>query len=479
MGLLQKFWHWLTTSSPRSPAKGHPDLYPIDVEKITKDLKLLEDAKRFGEAGLPAHDAVALSGPEALVVQKIEKARQDYIDWAVFRLNVLSQNLGRRNVTQDVNRASQADKEFGRKASALLTENESVLSALGKTARMRTAELDEFKKKNNLIREANYPTASGFYLRCGLVLFLIVLEGAFNAGFFSQGMDSGLIGGFGMAALLAAMNVVVSFFVGKFLIRLVNHVNVIRKAFGFSFVLASFVYTMFVGLGISHYRDALMGGAQEPHKAALDVLLQNPFHLQDIFSWVLFGISLFFGVIAIFDGLYSDDIYPGYGSVSRRTQLAIDDYEDELIELRGDLERVKNEELLALDKVVQESQSSMAIFESLVDDKRLAGARLVTALRDADNSLEALLRRFRIENELYRKGVRRPDYFDQPVDMRAISMPDFSTDADEAALDEQRTLVKDLLSDVEGIRARIQAAFNQQFDRLKPLGDNFFNEVHK
>jgi len=188
--LSKQCWNWLTTST-RPPKKGHPDLYPLDVANLTKELRLLEEGKRLGNAGLPSHDATALSGPEAGIIQRVEKARQDYVDWAVLRLNVLSQDLGRRNVTQFVNRAREADKEFERKASGLLSEQEGLLRSLGEKVRRRKAELESFQTKHGLAREANYPSSAGLYLRYAILLLLIVVEGIFNAGFFAQGLSTG------------------------------------------------------------------------------------------------------------------------------------------------------------------------------------------------------------------------------------------------------------------------------------------------
>ena len=473
MGLLAKFWNWLTTAAKGRPRKGHPDLYPIDVDKLADELNLREEAKRLGGVGLPPIDAVALSGPEAGIVQRVEKARQDYVDWAVLRLNVLSQELGRRNVTQDINRASQADKEFERKASALLTEQDGLLRGLGDVAIKRQAELDDFKIKNRLAREAHYPTGTGSFLRYMLLLLLVVVEGVLNAGFFSQGLNSGLVGGFAYAGILAMANVLFAFGFGKYLVRYVNHSSIALKAVGCLFLAISLTVMFTMGLGIAHFRDSLTVEAADPALAALQAILVTPLHLRDIFSWALFAISIGFGLVSLLDGLSSDDSYPRYGSISRRTQQAIDDYEDELNTLRSNLEELKNEELQSLDAVVQQSQASVAVFDSLIDDKKMAGARLSTALRDADHSLDALLSLFRTENQVHRNGVQRPTYFDRPIELRPLRIPDFGIAMDKVVADEQRALVNTLLADLQGIRARIQAAFNQQFDRLKPLGNHF------
>jgi hypothetical protein len=472
MGVLAKFWSWLTTSRMRKPGKGHPDLYPIDVDSLAKELNLTVEAKRLGEAGLPAKDSKMLSGPEAAVVQRVEKARQDYVDWAVLRQNVLNQDLARRNITQEVNRAGQADKEFERKASALLAEQDSLLHALGETAKKGKEELEEFRKRNGLTREAHYPTATGTYLRYGFLLVLICFEGVVNAQFFAQGLDTGLIGGFMQAAFLAAANVLIAFFIGKYAVRYINHCSIELKLLGFAASITALTIMAAMGLGISHYRDSLTAEAVDPARAALQGILANPLELKDFFSWTLFAITSAFGIASLFDGLFSDDLYPRYGSISRRTYEVIEDYEEELNVLRSDLEEIKDEVLTSVDKTLQQSQASVAAFESLINDKRTAGSRLSTALRDADHSLEALLQKFRTENQIYRNG-QRPDYFDHLPELRPIQTPGFDTSADESSLAEQRALVDNLLAYVEEIRARVQAAFNQQFDRLMPLDSHF------
>ena len=473
MGFLTGLWDWLTTSARGRPEKGHPDLYPLDVDKLAKELRLEAEAKRLGEASLPAPEAHGISGPEAAIVQRVEKARQDYVDWANRRLNVISQDLGKRDVTQEVNRASQADDEFERKASALITEEDSVLRTAASAARSRKQELDRFRAEHGLTREARCPTGTGSFVRYAVLVFLVLIEGFANAGFFAQGLDTGLLGGFVQAGGLAAINVLIAFVLGKFAVPYVNHSNVLLKGAGLLALAASFLIMASIGLGIAHYRDALTLDAANPAQAALTTFLTNPVQLRDIFSWLLFVVSVTFALAAMFDGVSSDDPYPRYGKLSRYAQQAVDDHEDELNALRATLEELKNEELRVLDEATLRSQASVAVFESLINDKRMAGQRLMTAIGDADNSLDALLGKFRTENEIHRKGVPRPSYFDIRPELRPIQLPSFDVTADEASLRAQREQVKQLLAAVQEIRARIQAGFNQHFDQLKPLDIHF------
>jgi hypothetical protein len=474
MKFFRRFWRWLISSTrAKRSGKAHPDLYPLDVELLSHELRLLEQAERLGKARVPAPDAKSLSGPEAAIVQRVEKARQDYIDWAVMRLNTLSENIARRTAIRELNRARHADREFDRTASGLIAEHESLLRILAETARNREAELGSFRTRNQLSHEADYPTASGSFLRVGILFVLIVVEGLVNARFFAEGLNEGLLGGFAQAGMLAAMNVIIAFMLGKYFVPYLWHLQLVKKIYGMISLAFAIAVMCAIGMGIAHYRDSLVAGVTDPGQEVLRILRENPLSLRDVFSWMLFGVSMSFAVGSLADGLYSDDLYPGYGKLSRRARVATEDYEDELQELRNKLEVHKEDELNALESTLRDAQSSTAAIECCIADKKAAKNRLATALRDADNSLDALLHIFRTENEVHRGEVPRPPYFDAHPDLRPIQQPEFDTSRDEAALLEQRVLVATLIDEVQDIRGRIQAAFTRQFDRLNPLDMQF------
>lgn len=472
MWLLKLIKSWATSSNRTTLAPRHPDLHRIDVKKISEELKLKEQALRLGEAGVPAADAKGLSGPEAKVVQKVETFRQGYFDWAIARLNILSQDLGKLRITSDVNRALKADQEFRRIAEKTLSERDDVLRTLASSAQNAQAELDRFRKKHRLDREARWPEGAKRFMLYSAVLLFIVIEGFLNAGFFSHGISSGLIGGFLIAMASASVNVLIAFFMGKVFIRYVNHRRLGIKILGIGAIVIALAVIAIVGFGIAHFRDALMAEAAEPAKTAYEALRSGSFPV-DIISWGLFALSCFFGVVALFDGYALDDPYPGFGKISRRTQQVVEDYNAELEELRAELEAIKEEELAGLEKTVKNSQATIAVYESRIEDKEAASLRLQTALQDAENSMAALLSEFRTENEIHRNGLARPHYFDQKPPLRELPFPDFSTVDDREVLSQHKAQVQQLLDELQDIRARIQEAFNRQYDLLKPLGAHY------
>lgn len=451
----------------------HPDLHPIEVAKLAQELLLKEEARRLGAGGIPAADAVALSGPEFAALQKIETYRQGYLDWAVARTNLLSMDLGKLNITAAVNRALNASEDFERKAASLLTEKDAELQALSSSAQNAQAELEQFRLKHGLLREARWPEGATAFMLLATVVLMVLVEGALNAQFFAQGLDSGWLGGLTYAVGLAVLNVGFAYALGRWGVRYVNHARPLPKAGGVLAILGAIALIVLIGLSTGHFRDAMTAEAADPAKVAFETLKQQPFELRDLLSWALFGLSVGFGVGALFDGYKADDPYPDYGKMSRLAQQVVGDYEAELEDLRAQLEELKESELTALKNAVDESQAGLAVYRARIDEKDAAAIRLKAALQNAESAIAALLAEFRNENELHRNGLQRPKYFDQQPELKQLPFPDFSTEADRQALGAQEVLVQRLLGEAEAIRARIQEAFNNQYDRLKPLGSQY------
>jgi hypothetical protein len=476
VGILRRFSTWLSTTSDGAPKQGNPDLVRLDVAKLEKELNIAAEAKRLGEAGVPASDATSLCGREAQIVQRVERVRQDYVDWAVRRLNMLGRDLTRFNITADINRAREADQEFEREASRVLGEEERELRLVAQTAAARAAELETFKAEHRLVRQANYPDTGGRVWRAGVLLALILVEAAFNASFFAVSSDDGLLGGFFAAVLAATGNVGFAFVMGMYVVPYVIHSKPLKKSLGIVGTGCVVAVIVVIGLGISHYREALVAEAESAVSAAHQAILAAPLGLAPGSSWVLLGISIFFACLALFDGWSFDDRYPGYGAVTRRSEEAAAHYERLLTDIREHLEELKTTCLTELDKVVQRSQAALAGFEGTIRDKRSAAHKLEGALADADNTLHALLKLFRMENQVHRKGLAPPAYFQTRPELEPLTLPSFDTSADEAALDEQRHLAAALLGEAQAIRGRIQTAFNKQFNRLNPLDVHFSAE---
>lgn len=473
MRLLSKLWEWIRSRPNRSSRKWHPDLNPIDIQKISSELNLKDEAKRLGAAGVPRETDQKLAAPEASVVFKVEEARQNYMNWGELRLASLNQELSRKDITQQINQARRADEEFEGMAGAKLTAESSTLRDLGDVARARKEELDRFKHKNGLNRLPLVPQGNEKLVIVVIAFALVGAEAFLNMSFFAKGLSTGLLGGFVEAGIAATVNVAISFIFGVYFVRCIHHIKLLPKLFGYltGAVIGCFILTM--AFGIAHYRDALVMGADNAMSLGLQTLLASPTGLKENSSWLLFLVSVVFGVIAVYDGYKIDDPYPSYGNAFRLADEAIKDYNAEVDELHDYLEEIKTEMLAKLERTASHSEASVSICQNLIGDKQRSGNDLTNAVAGAANALHALLQEFRNENSISRGDKPPPSYFDVWPKLRELKIPDFSTTADEMNLAVQRQLLDSFLSEFQDIRARIQTAFNTRFNALQTLDAHF------
>ena len=53
-------------------------------------------------------------------------------------------------------------------------------------------------------------------------------------------------------------------------------------------------------------------------------IISNPLGIEDIKSWLLFGLGLCFSGLVMADFLYFNDVYPGYATVQRKLDYELE-----------------------------------------------------------------------------------------------------------------------------------------------------------
>ncbi len=474
MEWVKKIFSWLTTPPRKGQKRGHPDFNPINLERIKKDLRLQEGAKRLGEANLPGSEEKRLTGLESNIVRVVEKARSDYLSWGNERLAFLNKRIQSYDVKGLIHRNQDADQQFERQANGTITPRFRELQRLSVSCLSLNAELENFRQKNNLDREAHYPEATMAFLYWAFLLLMIVAEGVVNASFFSKGIDTGLIGGFFYAAAFSFGNIASGYLWGRYAIPYANHASPAKRNLGRAAILGAIVTAVAIALLISHFRDALSHDAANAAMLALQNLKSNPLGLSEVQSWLLFGLSLLFAFLAVGDGYKMDDPCPGYGKLTRRLEVAQRNYDIEEEDVEKELKSLKEE---ALDEAQSALENARVILDKLhgaIEDKTLAGGKMHTAFADAENCLDALLKEFRDTNMFYRSNPETvPNYFSDSPRLRRLPLPSFEVEADRDKYAMQKQMVDDFEGRLPDIRANIEASFNREFDSLQTLEDNF------
>ncbi len=171
-----------------------------------------------------------------------------------------------------------------------------------------------------------------------ILIFVMIVEGCFNALLFKDAQSSGLLGGMMIAFGVSAVNVLFGV-VGGFLgLRYLNHPKMPMKVMG------GIVAGIFVTLGIAlnlfvaHFRDAVEHGLLAAKEAGsltgfsmFDIapsaviadMFPNIFGLDSLVAIGLLLIGLTIFAIALYEGYDRiSDRYPGYGRVWRKERLA-------------------------------------------------------------------------------------------------------------------------------------------------------------
>ncbi len=452
-----------------SGSAGQTENLSIEIDSIVEKFQLVKEAKRLAKMGLPAFHEKKPTSLELSVVEHVnqlrEEAQRDFLRRQEdINSRVLSFEIKHQSMQSDVLNA-----EFERQARKIMDEQGAWLKKLAYSAMTRFKELEAFKKTNGLEREANYPSTSGLVLRYSMLVFLVVVEGILNANFFAEGLSSGLIGGFVYAALLAAINVVGCFFLGKYALPWLVSKPVAGKAFGIFSLLFTACFMLLVAMSIGHIREQLMAASASPTRDAWELMQNHFWGLSDLVSWFLVAMSMGFGIASVFDGLTIDDMYPGYGAVVRRCNTTRDEFEAEFEEIREELEDLKQEKLDLINQGFKTLHELIASLRKLVLEKEALQREFADKLTQSEVVVYAVLRKFRMENEIARDDGLRPGYFDHLPALDPVNVPRVSNDSEQALITKLEQDIRVYENTVNEQREKVYNLYEQCISRLNHL----------
>ena len=476
MRFLKKVLAAIVAFFSRQETEASEPLIPkIDPEKLKKKLDLQRIAKENGAKGIPAHSATQLTHAEHAVRGELGRMREQTVKYGEQRIKQIQNRLDSIDITVNMNRAIELGNEFVRSSDHHLTREEGRMTSFATDVKTKFQILTAFRKEHRLLDiSAKNPSGAYIFLQVLIVIACCVAEGALNATFFGSGLEGGLLSGFSMAFALSFFNVLICFLCG-FVFRYKNHVKATFRFWGWvSFSFAATV-TLALAILISAVRHVLSvseDGSQNPLPLAVQNVLSGTFPIQDLESLVLFFGTLLFGVVGLWKGYRLLDSYPGYAPVWKQYSEAHHVYIELVDELRSRLEVEKTDVLQKIDNAVQGAEKEINAFRYNMSQKAIVKKQVAETLVMADETLQSLTRFYQNENMMARpSGSPAPEYFDQPVVFGELEMPDFDVSRDEIKLEEQESLLGRMVAQVEPMRGKIQASFNQQNIQLQPLQD--------
>ena len=445
------------------------DMTGLGVNAIVKQFKLLEEGKKLGLLGLPPFHSKELSSIELEVLRYIEHEREKIKQNYLSDIEKIDACIAETQTHQYDLKTGLITADYERKALVIFNQQQAWLDKLASSAKRRMQELEAFQTTHQLARDASYPDGSAVFFRYALLILLVAFEGVFNAGFFAEGLSTGLLGGFFYAVTLAGINVVTAFILGKTAVRWVFHIKAVPKTLGMLALMTTLGIIATNAFAIGHLRSAILMESSTPTQDAFYTLLANPMGFNDLMAWVLFLVTIGFGLAAMLDGLFLDDLYPGYGHVFRRAKLAMDEFEEEFEDVRAEFEEVKEESLAAIDSEILKANELLVRFSQQLDDKKLIYKSWAQKLNDSEVVLYATLRAFRAENSKHRKDSLLPSYFDTLPSLKEVTLPKPNLQQHEIELQQMQQQVKQIETSLPSRKARVHELFDNHIRQLSYL----------
>ena len=392
-------------------------------------MRLEELGRTRGQANQPPSEAKEFDHLEASIIERVEEIRRKGLENFETNRRVYSERLARAGyATQEVNVAAGTAKgDFGKLVQFWQSTMEESRERLNDTFRWRL----RYKELHRLERPAK--VFEGWVKAVSLAIILIVVESAFNAYLFSQGNEFGLLGGLLAAFIVSAVNVGSSTMLGYFA-RHINCRNWFLKLLGLLCILAWVSLSILFSLAVAHFRDGLDAGVawRVAAEAAVPALLETPFYLASIESWLLVVISLLVSVLSFLKGWHTDDPYPGYGRLERSVRHARDTYVSNLENALEELGQRRDDAISELRDASEQVRQGIGEAVDALFGQSTLGAHLAAFLDQCDVKVAYLLAVYRDANRAAR-STPSPKCFDKGYRFPSFKLPTVETSRRETA----------------------------------------------
>ncbi len=356
--------------------------------------RIREDAEREGREERPATND-KLPDRHQMQIQSGFQQIQDDLQTPFSNLkSKIQKRLEERLVDRSKPEPEPVYAQFLHLVSIEKLKSGDALAQKRRTERRRHMELREFRRANNLMREANYPLTGIYHF--GVMVLILAVEAAINSGFFAAASPYGLSGGFTQALVISFINVAFSFLFGWKLLPLFHHIEPWRRGVAAAVTTGYVLLIAALALITAHYRAALTLSPESADTYAFQRLVEDPLGIGAVASLFLIFVTLIIAVIGCMDGYTFDDPYPGYGRVYRAHMDSREDYEETREILRDAILAVGR-------KTVAEYEARISEVKSQVLELQVDHEQLKTLEQSASELQKRIVRNYEILIRLYQE----------------------------------------------------------------------------
>jgi hypothetical protein len=464
---------WMTVRESNHDFRASTDIFPIfDTQKVSESLDLVGEGAKNGAQNRPVKSARTLDEVEQQIIAKAEEEKKASYQVLEDQFQTFGERLRSLDFEGQFSLIRQASITSLSDFKAEVTIGEDELHGLRKDMKTAEDELNHFKETHGLKRAAKETTSSYMFLKISVLIFIVLFETIVNGVFLARGSAQGLVGGVVEAFTFAVLNVGLAFVLAVLMVR-----NMVKRSWFSKFIglVGACIYVVGaigINLALAHYRELSEAAFSDVGRAVISQLKTEPFGLEDIKSWTLFGIGLLFSIGALVDGYYMTDPYPGFSSTQKRFREARQQYVERKQDLIEELKDVRDEYNEKVDLIIRDLSQRRAEHQAIIAHR----ARNTDLFREHQNQLErsanSLLSIYRDANRAARTDPE-PKYFLRPYKMDRLKPAQAAEEWNDKDLAERIRQAQEELTDQ---MKRIGEEFNSAVDRYTQL-DILFPEA--
>ena len=388
-----------------------------------------------GANNIPNTDETELSKTESAIVCQAEEHLQVVQEFASKEKTDLHRMIGEHEISELEDEFEDIKNTPEAKFASYNAETKNELINLRVNERSAFSNLRHFKARNNLVRPANYPSSMKFHF--GVLLVFLLGESLANMYFFAEGSSLGILGGFFQATLISLVNIAFSYIIGMYVLVQLNHCSTFRKTIGGTITFLYITIISIYHLLVAHYRDLL---SINPDNATLLVwqrLIDAPFTFHTMESAMVLIIGTVIAILACNKGYRHDDIYPGYGEVSRDYEKRNDIFNEKLKEVTMKLNSIIRASENDLNHRMAEYEKRLKYIKDLYHGLESLSSHFASAKHTLDSVVDTSITIYRKSNQEVRI-TPSPKYFSSKVKIADT----LSSDKDFFGLQKTNNLIK-------------------------------------
>jgi hypothetical protein len=466
---------WQSVNSSSHDFRASTEVFPnLDLERVASDLELVRRAKERGAANQPLANSAPLDEVELRVVERVEEEKKKSHQILEDQIQTFGERLTNLDFDGQFLMIKQAGVTTVTDYTAEWQSGIDTLHGLRRSLNDAERERTAFRFQHRLDRAARLSTPSQKLLKVLFLIFCVIAEMLFNGSFLARGSDQGFVGGATLAAGFAALNIGSAVF-AAYLVKFARHKNLFGKLLGAASMPLYLGFAGLLNLALAHYRETSEKLFGEAGREVIRRISEAPFQLNDIQSWVLFGVGIFFSIAAFLDSWTLTDPYPGYSGTELRLQKIRNEYVETRQDLIESLRAVRDEYSAKIEDVIRDLSARKREYDAIISHR----ARITQLFNEHQNHLErtanTLLATYREENRKAR-STAAPKYFSGSFKLERI-MPPLKVigEFNEGELANSIRLARDELSDQA---KRIADEFGNAVERYRNLDDLHPDQVN-